>query len=156
MSDAADTASERQLPIGWTEPRPGAWECQEGQIRLSVRYSKATRLYTAMACSEEFFFSCSRLERLEAATAEAGRLGVLLRVRLTPPSAQAQEGIDAASPGAVCALCEGLELVECDSCDDESEGCPKCEGYGLIDCPRCDEQPSRAHGYQPDTDSAHT
>lgn len=223
MSDAADIASENPLPAGWTELRPDAWECQGEGIRLSVHYSKATRLYTAIACSGEFFFSCSHLDRLQAATAEASRLGVLLHMRLTPPpGAQPQEKLltprradtratpepvcrvcaalmriceqcqmlrcdclaclcfqgqrnpdwgvvrvikpqrtepasGAEAPGleALCARCEGMELVDCDACSDELDDCPKCEGCGLIACPLCDEQTGRAHCYQPDTCSAH-
>lgn len=220
MKTAADSARDRQLPAGWTLLRPGTWTSQREQIRLSVHHSKVTRLYTATAWSDGFFFSNSHLHRLKTATEEADRLGVLLQLRLRPPSAPSQDRSRQDSPQhtdiknrpellcracaalmyvcnqcqvlrcdclaclcfqggrnpnwgtvrviksqncesahtpadaadrALCARCEGMQLVDCDACRDAITSCPTCEGCGLMDCPQCDEPSTRAPCVQTNT-----
>lgn len=49
------------------------------------------------------------------------------------PAEQSEE-----RPSVGCPRCEGMELVDCDLCEDGLEGCSQCEGLGLMDCPACD------------------
>ena len=82
--DSKATPRDSVLPARWHEERAGVWGSREKQIRLAVHYSKATRRYTALAKSGEFFLTCSLLGDLQTALAEAVRLGELLRLRLEP------------------------------------------------------------------------
>lgn len=43
--------------------------------------------------------------------------------------------------GLQCLRCDGMELVDCDLCEDGHEGCPRCDGLGLVVCPACDAPP---------------
>ena len=104
----------RTLPAGWSAERAGVWGSREKQIRLAVHYSKATRRYTALAKSGEFFLSCSLLGDLQTALAEACRLGELLLLRLDSPSsaegaAQNAEGAAQSADGVVQSV-EGAVL----------------------------------------------
>lgn len=104
--DSKATPRDSVLPARWHEERAGVWGSREKQIRLAVHYSKATRRYTALAKSGEFFLSCSLLGNLQTALAEAGRLGELLRLRLgSPPSADgaasSADGAASSAEGAV-------------------------------------------------------
>lgn len=84
IDDNQATESDGALPAGWSAERAGVWGSRENEIRLAVHYSKATRRYTALAKSGEFFLTCSLLGDLQTAVAEAVRLGELLRLRLEP------------------------------------------------------------------------
>ncbi len=70
------------LPAEWSKQGTDRWEHREHEIRLAIHHSKDTQLFTAIACSGEFFFSCSLLADWQTAAEEAGRLGTLLRTRL--------------------------------------------------------------------------
>ena len=83
MSDTTqDPPSGSALPSGWSQQRLGVWGSKESEIRLSVHQSKVTHYFTAIASSGDFFLSCSLLDDLPTAIAEASELGTLLRTRL--------------------------------------------------------------------------
>lgn len=77
------------LPAAWSERSADSWDRTEHEIRLAIHRSKITQLFTAIACSGEFFFSCSLLADWQTAAEEAGRLGTLLRTRLGVPPEEA-------------------------------------------------------------------
>lgn len=79
------------LPAEWSKKRTDRCERTEHEIRLAIHHSKVTQLFTAIACSGEFFFSCSLLADWQTAAEEARRLGTLLQTRLG-----AQPSVDAA------------------------------------------------------------
>lgn len=77
------------VPTEWSKQSTDRWERREHEIRLAIHHSKVTRLFTAIAGSGEFFFSCSLLADWQTAAEEAGRLGTLLRTRLRVPPEEA-------------------------------------------------------------------